>query len=394
METAVSILPETTPEVVSLTLWSMLRKIATLIVVLVALAAAGPVGARQAGIAVVELKPNADRTVTVRINSPEAREIRALIELMPVTAAVPLVRDASGVWSGTIGPFAPDVYMTSVIVDGAVTRIGYAHVTGSVPEAWDLRKVPHGAVHQRWYDSRSLGVLRNAYVYTPPDYDRGNAQYPVLYLLHGSGGMEASWTLEGFANVIMDNLIADGKARPMLVVMPFGHPEASMRPGITPTFQRRDLNEFTQDLLEDVVPMVERVYRVRRDPDWRAIAGLSMGGNQARQIGLNRLDTFHYIGTFSGSMGVAGGAVTPVAIQQTFAGALADSAETNATLRLYWAAVGEDETNLLNSHKVFNSVLDAHRVRHTFVTIPGGHTWHVWRRNLRDFVPLLFQKQR
>ena len=365
---------------------------ATLFIGLVALTAAWPVGARQGGVAGVELKPAANRTMTIRINAPQAKDVRVLVDTMQDDAAVPLVRDASGVWSGILGPFAPDIYLTSCIVDGVATRLGYAHVTGPVPEAWDVRKVPHGAVQQRWYDSRSLGVLRSVYVYTPPDYDRGNTTYPVLYLLHGSGGIEASWTMEGMANVILDNLIADRKVKPMVVVMPFGHPEASMRVGVTPTFMRRDLNEFTQDLFDDVMPMIERLYRVRRDPDWRAIAGLSMGGNQARQIGLSRMDTFHYVMTFSGSMGLAGGSLTNAAIRQAFAGALEDPVATNAALRLLWAAVGEGETNLLNSHKLFNAVLDTHGVRHTFVTTPGAHTWHVWRRNLRDVLPLLFQK--
>lgn len=348
--------------------------------------------ARQAGVPGVELKVMSDRTITIRISAAQAKDVRVLVDTMQNDTAVALTRDANGVWSGTLGPFPPDIYLTSCIIDGMASPLGYAHVKGPEPEAWDVRKVPHGGVQQRWYDSRSLGVLRSVYVYTPPDYDRGNNTYPVLYLLHGSGGIEASWTMEGMANVILDNLIADKKIKPMLVVMPFGHPEASMRVGVTPTFQRRDLNEFTQDLLEDVVPMIERLYRVRRDPDFRAIAGLSMGGNQARQIGLARLDTFHYVATFSGSVGIQGGSLTNAAIRQTYAGILEDPAATNATLKLFWAAVGEGETNLVNSHKAFNAVLDAHGVRHTFVTYPGAHTWHVWRRNLRDLLPLLFTK--
>ena len=364
---------------------------AALFLALIAFAVAWPSAARQGGVPAVELRTSADRTITIRINAPEAKDVRVLVDTMRPDVAVPLVREATGVWNGKLGPFAPDIYLLSCIVDGVASPLGYAHVTGSAPEAWDARKVPHGAVIQRWYDSRTLGVLRSAYVYTPPDYDRGNTTYPVLYLLHGSGGIEASWTMEGMANVILDNLIADGKAKPMIVVMPFGHPEASMRAGVTPTFLARDLTLFTNDLFDDVMPMIEKTYRVRRDPDWRAIAGLSMGGNQARQIGLNRMDTFHYIATFSGSMGVQGGAVTENAIRQTFAGALDDPAATNATLRLFWAAVGQDETNLLNSHKVFNGVLDKAGVRNTFVTIPGGHTYHVWRRNLRDLLPLLFR---
>jgi len=346
---------------------------------------------RQSGVSVLELKAVANRSFTIRLNAPAAKEVRVFVDTMPSSAALPLNRDPAGVWSGTIGPFAPDVYMASCVIDGAVAIAGHVHITGTPPEAWDPRKVPHGSIDQRWYDSRSLGLFRSAYVYTPPDYDRGSATYPVLYLLHGSGGIEASWVMDGLANVILDNLIADGKVKPMVVVMPFGHPEASGRIGNLPTFVRRDLGEFSRDLFEDVMPMIERLYRVKRDPDARAIAGLSMGGNQARQIGLGRMDLFHYVATFSGTMGVASGTVSSDTIRQTFATMFADPAETNATLRLLWAAVGSDEANLLAQHKLFTALLDAHQIRHTFVTIPGGHTWHVWRRNLRDLLPLLFR---
>ena len=287
-------------------------------VIVAALALSISVAARQSGVSVLELKAVANRSFTVRINAPAAKEVKVFVDTMPSSAALPLNRDAAGVWSGTVGPFAPDVYMTSCVIDGTVAIAGYVHIPGTPPEAWDPRKVPHGAIEQRWYDSRSLGLFRSAYVYTPPDYDRGNATYPVLYLLHGSGGTEAAWTMDGLANVILDNLIADGKVKPMIVVMPFGHPEASGRIGSTPTFVRRDLGEFSRDLFEDVMPMVERLYRVKRDADARAIAGLSMGGNQARQIGLGRLDLFHYIATFSGTMGVTGGTVSNDAIRQTF----------------------------------------------------------------------------
>jgi predicted amidohydrolase YtcJ/enterochelin esterase-like enzyme len=343
-------------------------------------------------VSVLELRPASNRSIVFRINAPAAKDVRVFVDTMPAGAALPLNRDENGVWSGTLGPLPGDVYAASCIVDGVFSVAGYVHVPGTPPEAWDPRKVPHGTVHQRWYDSRSLGVLRSVYVYTPPDYDRGAASYPVLYLLHGSGGVEASWVLDGLANVILDNLIADGKAKPMIVVMPFGHPEASVRIGSPPTFRARDITQFSRDLFEDVIPMIERSYRVKRDADARAIAGLSMGGNQARQIGLGRMDLFHYVATFSGSMGVAGGTVSPDAIEQTFAGALADASATNATLRLLWHAVGSDEKNLLAQHQMLVGVLDRHLVKHTFVTIPGGHTWHVWRRNLRDLAPLLFQK--
>ena len=346
----------------------------------------------QAVVPPAEVSVNAERLVTFQINAPLAAQVSALIDSMPPSAARPLTRDDRGVWRGTLGPLAPDLYFVSYIVDGTVRPVGYLHIRGPAPEAWDTRTVPHGTIHQHWYDSRSLSMLRSVIVYTPPAYERDTATYPVLYLLHGSGGTESSWTVDGLAHVILDNLIADGRSKPMIVVMPFGHPEPSLRAGNLPTFQARDIQAFANDLIDDVMPLVERTYRAGRQADRRAIAGFSMGGNQARQIGLSRLDLFSYVATFSGTVGVRGGAVSPETIAQTFANALADPAATNSALRLFWAAVGTGETNLLAQHRVLNNVLDRHGIRHEFVTIPGGHTWHVWRRNLRDLVPRLFQR--
>jgi len=346
----------------------------------------------QAGATLVEARGSTDGTILVRINAPQAKQVSVLVDTMTAATARPLVKDERGVWTGTLGPLEPDVYAVAFITDGAFRTAGTVHLMGTTPEAWDPRRVPHGTIHEHWYDSRSLGMLRSVHVYTPPGYERDRASYPVLYLLHGSGGTDGSWTSDGLANIILDNLIADGKARPMIVVMPFGHAEPGMRAGSTPTFVRRDLNAFSRDLLEDVLPLVERTYRISAQADRRAIAGFSMGGNQARQIGLARLDLFHAIATFSGTVGVRSGSVTAEAIEETFAEALADPIATNSSLRLLWAAVGRDETNLLAQHRLLVDVLDRHQIRHTFVTIPGGHTWHVWRRNLRDVLPLLFPK--
>lgn len=362
------------------------------VLALSALAGSSPAALEQAAVPGAEVTVNADRVVTFQISAPLAKEVSALVDSMPQSAAKPLTRDGRGVWTGTLGPLAPDLYFASYVVDGAARPAGYLHIRGSSPEAWDARKVPHGAIHQHWYDSRSLSALRSVYVYTPPGYDRATTNYPVLYLLHGSGGTESSWTFDGLAHVILDNLIADSRATSMIVVMPFGHSEASARAGVIPTFRARDMQAFANDLTSDVIPLVERMYRVARQADKRAIAGLSMGGNQARQIGLSRLDLFSYVATFSGTVGVRAGTVSPETIEQTFADALADPPGTNSALRLFWSAVGTDETNLLAQHRVFNSVLDRHGIRYEFVTIPGGHTWHVWRRNLRDLAPRLFQR--
>lgn len=347
---------------------------------------------QQPAVALIEAKVTADGMVTFQINAPLAKQVSVLVDSMTPVNAKPLTRDARGVWSGALGPLAPDLYVAAYIVDGTMRSVGYVRISGPSPEAWDTRKVPHGAIHQHWYDSKSLSMLRSVYVYTPPGYEQDQTTYPVLYLLHGSGGTEGGWIVDGLANVILDNLIADGRAKPMIVVMPFGHPESSMRSGNMPTFRARDLTAFTRDLTNDVMPLVERTYRAAKQAGQRAIAGLSMGGNQARQIGLSRLDLFHYVGTFSGTVGVRGGVVNPETVEETFADVLADPFATNATLRLFWAAVGSDEGNLRAQHRIFNDVLDRNGIRHEFVTIPGGHTWHVWRRNLRDFAPRLFQR--
>ena len=340
----------------------------------------------------LEARPAADGTILFRISAPQSKQVSVLVDTMSAATAKPLNKDERGVWTGTLGPLAPDVYALAFIVDGGLRTAGTVHLMGATPEAWDPRRVPHGTIHEHWYDSRSINMLRSVRVYTPPGYERGNATYPVLYLLHGSGGTDGSWTTDGLANVILDNLIADGKVRPMVVVMPFGHPEPGMRAGATPTFARRDMNAFARDLIEDVMPLVERTYRVAAQPDRRAIAGFSMGGNQARQIGLGRLDLFHAVATFSGTVGVRSGPVTAESIEETFADAFADPIATNSALRLLWAAVGSEETSLLAQHRLLNDTFDRHQIRHTFVTIPGGHTYHVWRRNLRDVLPLLFAK--
>ncbi|MEZ5318819.1 MAG: alpha/beta hydrolase-fold protein [Vicinamibacterales bacterium] len=331
-----------------------------------------------------------DGTARFRIDAPGARDVRVMVDTMSAGEAKPMTRDADGLWTGTLGPLVPDYYAVAFITDGVFRTAGYVHVTGPTPEAWDPRPVPHGTVHEHWYDSRTLGLLRAVRVYTPPGYEGGDATYPVLYLLHGSGGTEASWEQDGLANVILDNLIASGAAKPMVVVMPFGHTEPSPRAGVMPSFAGRDTAAFTRELVDEIMPMVETAYRIRRTPDARAIAGFSMGGNQARLIGLGRMDLFHWIGTFSGTVGVRAREVTPEAIEDVYGPVLADAEATNATLRLLWFAVGSEETRLVEQHRVLRRVLDDHQIRHVFVTETGGHTWHVWRRNLRDFVTRLF----
>ena len=356
----------------------------------VALAAQAP--SAQNITRIVELNgDHRNGTITVRAEAPQARQVRVMVDTMSAGDAVPLVKSGDGTWTGKLGPLAPNYYGFAVIADGSFRPAGFVHVTGVTPEAWDPRPVPHGTIHQHWYDSKALGMLRSVWVYTPPDYDRGTNAYPVLYLLHGSGGTEGSWVTTGPAQVILDNLIADGKARPMIVVMPFGHSEPSPIGGVQPTFTGRDNAGFTKELTDELMPLIERSYRTTRTADSRAIAGFSMGGNQARLIGFARMDLFHSIATFSGTVAAGGREVSAAAIEATYAPIFADPDATNAALRVLWFAVGTEETRLLAQHRTLTQVLDEHRIRHTFVTEEGGHTWHVWRRNLRDLVPLLFR---
>ena len=346
----------------------------------------------QTGARIVEINgDHKNGTATFRIEAPQSRDVRVMVDTMAAGDAKPMVKDEKGVWAASLGPLTPDYYAVAFLTDGILRTGAYVHVTGPAAEAWDPRPVKHGTIHTHWYDSKALKVLRSVSVYTPPGYEDGKDSYPVLYLLHGSGGDETSWVKDGLANVILDNQIADGRAKPMIVVMPFGHSDPSPRAGIVPNYTGRDTAAFTKELIEEIMPAIDRTYRTSRKADDRAIAGFSMGGNHARLIGLERLDLFHTVATFSGSIGVRAPQVTAEAIEEAYGPLLADAETTNATLRLFWLAVGSEETRMLGQHQMLRDVLNARRIKHTFVVEKGGHTWHVWRRNLRDLSALLFR---
>lgn len=376
-------------------------RLARTVVTLAALVAMAPgvstlAAQAQTGARIVEISGNhRNGTATFRIDAPQARDVRVVMEPMNAADAKPMVKDDKGVWTASLGPFEPDYYAVAFLTDGVWRTAGYVHVTGPAPQAWDPRPVKHGTVHQHWYDSKTLNMFRSVWVYTPPGYEESKESFPVLYLLHGSGGDEGSWVNDGLANIILDNQIADGRAKPMIVVMPFGHTNPSPRAGVAPSYTGRDTQAFTQELLSEVIPAVERNYRVSRKADHRAIAGFSMGGNHARLIGLQRLDLFHSVATFSGTIGVRGPQVTAATIEEAYGPAFEEPDSVpngiNVALRLLWLGVGSQEERLLTQHKLFTDLLNERRIKHTFVVEPGGHTWHVWRRNLRDLVALLFR---
>jgi enterochelin esterase-like enzyme len=237
--------------------------------------------------------------------------------------------------------------------------------------------VPHGTIHVNFYESQNLGSSRMVYVYTPPGYEAGRQKYPVLYLLHGNGQIEASWTWTGRANVILDNLIADGKAKPMIVVMPYGHVAREIKPGPPPGSGAGDAQAIEKELLESVKPLVEGKYRVLSDREHRAIGGLSMGAAQSLSIGLHNLDLFAYIAAFSGGGNAA-------EWQKM------DSNILNRKLKVLWLGCGTDDP-VYRSVNAMDDLLTGKDVKHVFNPSGGGHSWPNWQIYLSKYAPLLFQ---
>jgi enterochelin esterase family protein len=341
---------------------------------------------------------NADRSVTFRLRAPEAATVLLSGDF---GAATPMAKGADGVWSATVGPLKPAIYnyfftVNGVrVVDPGNPWLGAAdrgsgssqfEVRGAEPAPWDPQAVAQGALHIHYYNSKKFGgALRMVYVYTPPGYETSTARYPSLYLMHGAGGNESSWFTAGRANIILDNLIAQGKAKPMVVVMPYGRPgpSSTLDPSVPPVAAAPGEPAFPNDVVEDVIPFVEKTYRVASNADQRAIAGLSMGGNQTLNIGLNHLDTFHYIGAFSPVI------FTP-SVETDHKPAFADVAATNRKLKVFYVYCGREDT-LFDSNKSFHALLDQKGIAHKFVETDGAHVWANWRDYLADFAPRLFQ---
>jgi enterochelin esterase family protein len=259
-------------------------------------------------------------------------------------------------------------------------------VSGPPTLPWETNDVPRGEVHHHFYKSGVVGDDRGFYVYTPPGYDpRGKQSYPVLYLLHGYSDDANAWTAVGRANVILDNLIAQGKAKPMIVVMPLGYGAPEVLLPNSGVFRDRALTErnfdkFREALLKEVIPRVEGEYLVVKDRNARAIAGLSMGGAESLLTGLNTLNQFAWIGAFSS------GGITEE-FDKEFPALDAKAAQQP---RLLWIACGTDD-RLIEINRKVRAWLASRKIQHVDIETPGAHTWMVWRRNLTDFSSLLFR---
>jgi len=346
----------------------------------------------------------ADRTVTFRVKAPHAE--RVLLSSGPVMNALGSAdhalafpgKDEDGVWSLTLGPLPPDVYDYIYLIDGVpFTDSSNAAVkTGTTapqslltvpaeegPRYYEVQDVPHGTLHRHYYASRSIGDVRDVYVYTPPGYeDNPGRHYPVLYLLHGGGDDAGGWSSVGRAHLIVDNLLAEGKAEPMIVAMPFGQAVS-----ITADWEeRRQRNTalFEQDLFTDVMPLVESAYRVQADRDHRAMAGLSMGGGQTDEIALQHLDTFSYVGILSAGMR---------AFEERHAALLADPAAANEQLNLLFLGCGTLDPLAVEGMERGHVLLVEKGIEHVYWTLEGaGHTWIVWRTALYDaLLPMLWR---
>ena len=341
-------------------------------------AAAQPLSAQ-----VVSPVVSPDRTVTFRLRAPNAKEVK--VDGDWTKKPVGMAKDDRGIWSLTTEPLEPNLYGYFFIVDGTniadpsntFMRVGSKNIKSQLEVPGDkadflaIRNVPHGALHEHWYHSEALATTRRVIVYTPPGYDGAAARtYPVLYLLHGSGDDETYWSQVGRANFIMDNLLAAGKATPALIAMPFGH--VSREAGEGRAKGGGGVGFMEKDLLENVIPLVEKSYRVAKDANHRAIAGLSMGGNQALTIGLNNLSRFAYVAGFS-SGGAGGKAAT------TFRTLLADPEKSNKAIKLLWIGCGEND-GLFAGNQTFEKLLTTSKINHEWVATPGyGHVWTLWR---------------
>jgi enterochelin esterase-like enzyme len=340
---------------------------------------------------------HSDHSVTFRLLDPNAKAVELALEGAKPAA---MEKDDQGVWSVTTAPLDPDFYGYSLVADGVrlidpsnpalkpnlLSPQSVVHVPGPASLPWEVNDVRHGEIHHHFYRSTVVGDQRDFYVYTPPDYNAGaKHEYPVLCLLHGYSDDASGWTSVGRANVIFDDLMAQGKIKPMVVVMPLGYGAPEMLAHGFGAFsheelRQRNFDRFTQALLEEVLPRVESGYRVRKDREGRAIAGLSMGGAESLLTGLNHLDKFAYVGAFS-----SGGLTENFAAQ--FPGL---DAKSSRQLRLLWVACGTDD-HLIDMNRKLRDWLKSNGVEHSDIETPGAHTWMVWRRNLVEFSQLLFR---
>ena len=343
---------------------------------------------------VVSPEIQADGHVTLRLLAPDARSVA--LQGVTFKEPQPMTKDAQGVWSITVGPLAPEIYSYTFRVDSAtvtdplnravkkwIRSESMFEIPGTPPILAAEQVVPHGVLHRHAFYSKTRQASTAIEVYTPPGFNpRAANEYPVVYLLHGFGDDETAWAENGHANFIADNLIAQGRMLPAIIVMTNGHPVPIPTATRDDNYGPANAAAMQQELLTEVIPLVEASYPVRHEAASRAIVGLSMGGGQSLGIGLTHLDTFGWIGAFS--------AAAPTAkLDDTFADLLTRS-KNAAGPHLLWIGIGQDDF-LMKANQTFAGWLDDHHIQHHWEVTPGGHEWGNWRRYLGEFLPLLFR---
>ena len=371
------------------------------------------------GAPIVSPEVKADHTVTFRIQAPAADSVQITGDFLPpvkmktqwgfmdVPGTAKLTKDEKGIWTFTTQPLGSDLYSYTVIVDGFKTTdpnnvyiirdvasvFNVFIVGGGKGDLYQISKVPHGTVARRWYDSPGNGMARRMTVYTPAGYETNKDKYPVLYLLHGMGGDEEAWIALGRASQILDNLIAQGKAKPMIVVMTNGNVAQEAAPGESslgyskPNMQmEHTMDGKFEETFQDVINFVEANYRVKAEKSGRAIAGLSMGGFHSLHISRFYPNTFDYVGLFSAAI-IANDKVTSKVyenIDKTL------EAQMKNGYKLYWIGIGKSDF-LYKNVSDYRAKLDGMGMKYTYVETEGGHTWTNWRVYLSQIAPLLFK---
>lgn len=371
------------------------------------------INAQQAlwgGANIISPEINSNNSVTFRLQAPNAKEVKISGDWMPWQGWNPgsaLMKNEDTVWTFTTGVLPSDLYGYYFIVDGMrcsdqnnvyqirdiATVTNVFIVGGGKGDLYKVNKVPHGTVARRWYNSPGNEMERRITIYTPPGYETSKEKYPILYLLHGMGGDEEAWIALGRTSQILDNLIAQGKAKPMIVVMTNGNVAQEAAPGESslgfykPTMQLPNtMDGKMEETFPDVIKFVENNYRVKANKANRAIAGLSMGGFHSLHISRLYPNTFDYVGLFSAAIMPFGEVKSKV--YENFDATLKTQMDNG--LKLYWIGMGKTDF-LYKAGEEYRAKLDAMGFKYTYVESEGGHTWTNWRVYLSEFVPLLFK---
>ncbi|HQU55117.1 MAG TPA: alpha/beta hydrolase-fold protein [Saprospiraceae bacterium] len=334
-----------------------------------------------------------DHSVVFQIYAPQATSVTVIGDFLESYQPLALKKAENGVWSINTGPLQPDLYTYDYRINDVKTfdpknpaskegEYGLSNllfIPGPESDYCAIRDVPHGKLEMVWFSSSAMKNVGRMHVYTPPGYEQMAGPLPVLYLQHGGGDNDASWATAGRANFILDNLIADGKVKPMLIVMPMGHPEPGFHldPGVAK-------DPYYNQLFHDIIPYVEMHYRTGKTPDSRAYAGLSMGGLQALNIALFRPDVFAYVlplstGYFPEQLKT---------IREEYGQALKNPAINE--LKLFWIAMGGQQDIAYQNGLNTLQLLDENGIKYQTADYPAGHTFITWRHNLKEFAPLLF----